>query len=211
MKKYFLCLILFQAFLLIQLSAQSLSMVGAQWSSSRLSYNIPFEGFNMGSEASAFGFLRWGNYLLLVPEIGIRQQNQSFATQAADLTRFRIRSIHVKLSALFPFSKKFHQRRQGWFASLAFSQNLGFHFQEIQLRGGLPISRIDALGSSHEGDIHIGLGYTRPLSNKLNLLIRAEYAEGSFPGAFWSFRRNELSLGVGLGWSWGAVLVKDQK
>jgi hypothetical protein len=49
----------------------------------------------------------------------------------------------------------------------------------------------------NEGDLHIGFGYGLPLSNRLNLVVRGEYAVGII---FRNIRRNALSISTGVGW-----------
>lgn len=102
---------------------------------------------------------------------------------------------------LFPFSKSYREQNHGWFATIGFSQNLRFNIYEEEWSNGELVSVVNFAGGGSEGDLHIGLGYMRPISEVLQLSIRGEYAEGTLGQI--EFRRNELSLAVGLGFQLG--------
>lgn len=197
MKNLVINFVLLFSFSPLGIQAQQISAVGLQWSSSRMDHNVFFEDFHMASEASFYSFIRWGSYLSFIPEIGIRQQNQTLIINPGEQTKNRIRFGHAKLSMMFPFKKAFHETRKGCFASIGFSQNVLFNFRQEVWENDDMLSRTNVFASANEGDVHIGVGYIRPISAYLNLLLRGEYGVGLIGGRDW--RRDELSLSLGLG------------
>lgn len=182
---------------LSSVSAQQITTIGTQWSSSWIIYNVPAGDHNLSAEISAFAFMRWGSHLLLVPEIGIRQWDQILGDIQVNSFQFRSRSVHLKLNMLLPFSKSYHDTQQGGFASVGFSQNLRYHFLSQNWENGEVISQTEGMENSREGDAHIGAGYSSPFLQHFTLLVRGEYGLGFHQGP--RFRRNELSVTVGLG------------
>lgn len=197
MKRCFLSLLLISCCGAGFLQGQPINTIGLQWSSSKVSHNVLFEDFNMGSELSVYGFIRWRKYIAVVPEIGLRQQNHRLTIDPGQQIRRKIRFGHVKINVIFPFKKSFYDTRSGWFASAGFSQNLLIDFHQETWENNEMISRRVFFSSLSERDLHVGVGYSKPISDKLNFLLRGEYGVGLIGGRYW--RRDEFSLSIGLG------------